>query len=107
MLNPRWKRIINTEILFICLGLFIILGIVESITPYVVIRNTPEFFLLIYYYFLFYFLVLTVRFLFWVIGNFVDSSLPQYNSRVESEAENNLRCNILKTHFTKNIRIYK
>ena len=106
MLNSRWKRIISKEILFVFLGLFIILGMAESITPYVVIRSTPEFSLLTFYYFSFYFLILSVRVVFWAIGDFVDSLLPQYHIKVESKAEKQFVVPNLGNSPYKNIRGY-
>jgi hypothetical protein len=107
MFNSKWKRIISKELLFVFLGLFIILGMAESITPYVVIRSTPEFSLLTFYYFSFYFLILSVRIVFWAIGDFVDSLLPQYHIKVESKAEKQFVVPYLENSPYKNIRDYK
>ena len=68
MLNQRWKRIINKEALFFSLGLFIVIGIAECITPYVIIRKATEFFLLFHSYLALYFLILLARTLVWAVG---------------------------------------
>ena len=81
MFSLRWKKMINKEAFLVSLGLFIILGIAESIRPYVVIRNPKELSLILFYYLLFYLITISVRTFIWAIGNLIGDILPHVQQK--------------------------